>query len=472
VATPDESDHQPAVDVEATPHPRRRWVRKLAFRLLAVTIAVAVTLGVVEAAFRILGYQTLYHVYANPDDFYVADAKVGWAYRPGATGEFVGPLPYPVTFRTHVRINSLGLRGPEPTPVPRGGLRVLALGDSWTSGLEVAENETYSAVAAGLLSQRLGVPVQVINAGVRGYGTDQAWLLYQERLKTLHPDVVVYYLTGIADRNVALHQMRRVFGKPAFVLGPGNSLHLIGQPVPDYPRCSEYRVADGVERRIDGGLARPICWLQMNLANHSAFFSFVIQRIQGNPTLIKALRRLGTYDEADQSVPAAGPAASSVPPPPAGAPDSAAPIPMAAATPVPGPASPPGPASAHAPAAPSPLAAAPTDPVTPPDSAPLPASPPLDYAHRLTSALVSAMAEDVRHDGARFVLAGEDADMQALDLAALERQGIPLVHIDSDFGQDRVVPNDGHPNALGHHFIGGLLADQIEPLLREVMASR
>lgn len=407
------------------PPPGRRRIRTVLFRLLAVTIAVIATVGVVEVAFRVLGYRPLYDVYSKPDDFYVADPMVGWAYWPGATGEFVGPRPFPIEFRSHIRINSLGLRGPELTAVPPGGLRVLVLGDSLASGLEVAENQTYSAVAAGLLSARLGVPVQFVNAGVRGYGTDQEWLLYQERLKQLHPDVVIdHTVSNDPDDNVTLHRMRRVFGKPAFVLGPDDTLHLVGQPVSDYPHCSEYRVVDSVVRRVDGVRARTMCWLQLNLANHSAFFSFVAERLQRNPGLVKALYDLGSATD-EQSPPAPSPA-----PPPAG----------------------------DAPASPSMLA------VVPP--APPPAAP---YAQRLTSVLISRMADDVRRNGARFVLMGQDVDLRKLDVAAFEAQGIPLVRIDWAFSPNTLIPNDGHPNATGHREIAGLLTDQIEPLLREVL---
>src|SRR5208337_4201597 len=60
--------------------------------------------------------------------------------------------------------------------------------------------------------------------------------------------------------------------------------------------------------------------------------------------------------------------------------------------------------------------------------------PPLGYALRLTSVLISRMADDVRRDGARFLLMGKDVDLERLDVAGFEREGIPLVRIGSAFG--------------------------------------
>jgi lysophospholipase L1-like esterase len=400
------------------------------FRLLTVAVAVLTTLGAVEVAFRLCGYQSMAELYAHPAFGYLrADDVLGWSYQPGATGVFDGPHPFPVTFRSEYRINSLGLRGPELTEVAPGGLRVLVLGDSVTSGLEVAENETYSAVAAQLLSERLGVPVQVINAGVRGYGTDQELLFYRERLTRLHPDVVVHHtIDNDPGDNITLHQMRRIFGKPAFILAADNTLQLIGRPVPYYPLCSESWAIDGAVRRIDGVWARSMCWLEMHVVNHSAFFSFVTDRLQRNPAMVQALANMGSYDQALQS-----------------AADSPAP---------------------HAPTGDT------VAPATSRTGTPPAATPPLSYAHRLTSALISRMADDVRHDGARFVLMGKQVDVQKLDMPAFEQQGIPFFRIDPAFSKETLIANDGHPNALGHHRIGELLANQIEPLLREVLQAK
>ena len=146
------------------------WFQKLA--LLAVTTMLCLVL--VEVGFRLAGYQAIHAVYSKPELFWTHDELLGWVQQPGVRGEYVGPRPYPVEFRNTVRINSLGLRGPELSDVPAGGRRVLLLGDSQTAGFEVAEEHTYAALVEKQLTTDLGSPVQVVNAGVRGYGTDQA----------------------------------------------------------------------------------------------------------------------------------------------------------------------------------------------------------------------------------------------------------------------------------------------------------
>ncbi len=87
-----------------------------------------------------------------------------------------------------VRINHLGLRGPEwGLEKPPGKRRIVAIGDSSVFGFGVKESETFTAQ----LDQRLGDEVQVINAGIPGYSTYQAINLLQIRLLALAPDVII-----------------------------------------------------------------------------------------------------------------------------------------------------------------------------------------------------------------------------------------------------------------------------------------
>ncbi|MFQ5473873.1 MAG: SGNH/GDSL hydrolase family protein, partial [Dehalococcoidia bacterium] len=71
------------------------------------------------------------------------------------------------------RMNEHGLRGPSITvEKPPNTFRVLCLGDSFTFGEGVRQHDTYPTRLQALLSQAMpDKTVEVLNAGVRGYGT-------------------------------------------------------------------------------------------------------------------------------------------------------------------------------------------------------------------------------------------------------------------------------------------------------------
>lgn len=67
---------------------------------------------------------------------------------------------------------------------------MIAVGDSFTAGSEVADAETWPAQLERLIDG------PVINAGVGGYGTDQMILRSESLLPVLQPSAVV---VGILD---------------------------------------------------------------------------------------------------------------------------------------------------------------------------------------------------------------------------------------------------------------------------------
>jgi len=93
-------------------------------------------------------------------------------------------LPYRVT------VDSLGYRGTEfPRDKPRGAVRLLVTGDSFTFGDFVDDSQTLPAQLEGQLRSRCA-RVEVINAGLSGATiTDEAMMI--ERALPLHPDLVV-----------------------------------------------------------------------------------------------------------------------------------------------------------------------------------------------------------------------------------------------------------------------------------------
>jgi hypothetical protein len=94
----------------------------------------------------------------------------------------------------HVEVNSVGMRDDEPlSPDVEGLVRVIGLGDSIAFGWRVAPDETYSAHLETLLS-RPDRRVEVLNAGVSGYGTREQAAQYRHlRGRFDHAAVLVGY---------------------------------------------------------------------------------------------------------------------------------------------------------------------------------------------------------------------------------------------------------------------------------------
>lgn len=141
---------------------------------------------------------------------------------------------------------------PAATPTPAGEMLILAIGDSLTEGLGVAEEETYPAqLETALLAA--GYAVRVVNAGVSGEtssGTLQRidWLMQQQ------PAVVILAIGGndglrginpaLTEQNIAA-LVARIQASGAVVVLPGMEMvrNLGSEFVSDfravYPRVAE-----------------------------------------------------------------------------------------------------------------------------------------------------------------------------------------------------------------------------------------
>src|SRR5215831_15854323 len=121
--------------------------------------------------------------------------------------------------------NSKGLRGKRDFSYTKDKekLRILILGDSFTFGDEVSDNETYAYYLQQMLPQ-----TEVINMGVHGYGHDQMLILLRDEGIRYEPDIVILGFLGLdMSRNLLRF---RDFAKPRFVLETGR-LKLTGVPV-------------------------------------------------------------------------------------------------------------------------------------------------------------------------------------------------------------------------------------------------
>lgn len=159
------------------------------------------------------------------------DSELGWRYAPNRSTELYSS-------------GAQGARGPgvySPSP-PAAMLRVTAFGDSFVHGNEVTDEQAWSRQL-----EQLDPRVEVMNFGVGGYGTDQAWLLGR-RWRNLGAQVVIL---GFAEVDYArnVNRYRRFLSteelplfKPRFRLATDGTLALIPNPVPG---------AEGLARLLD-----------------------------------------------------------------------------------------------------------------------------------------------------------------------------------------------------------------------------
>ncbi len=173
-------------------------IRNIGLALLSLVLALACC----EVLLRVFAADVL----PRPD-LYVEDSSVGKRMRPGWRGnEFEAPGT----------INSKGLRNPEIAyEKPAGTFRILALGDSWTFGFRMNEPDAYPRQLERLLNASAAArgdtrQIDVINAGVVGYSTDQeAAYLATEGWK-YSPDLVLvnYYPVNDTHNKLRAYQRR------------------------------------------------------------------------------------------------------------------------------------------------------------------------------------------------------------------------------------------------------------------------
>lgn len=181
----DERSGAPAGSSPEAPPRRRLRHRRLLANLLLALAASAATYAAVEITLRLAAHRILPggEWLTTAGIFRPGDDPVGYSLEPGASRLLCTGGAYTV----RDRINSLGLRDVERTFANPSGIgRILLLGDSFTFGQGVSMEESF----ARRMEKQLG-GVEVINAGVPGYGLDQEYLLYKDRAHKFGADLVI-----------------------------------------------------------------------------------------------------------------------------------------------------------------------------------------------------------------------------------------------------------------------------------------
>lgn len=154
-------------------------------RLLNIALAIGVSalmaLFVLELGLRVIGL-------GPPETGLRFDEELGWALESDSSFDNSGS-EFDVTIET----NALGLRDDlEAAAKPDGTFRVLCLGDSFTLGYTCSRDDLF---VDGLERwwKAEGRNVDVVNAGVQGYSTDQQLRWLELNHAAFEPDLVLFF---------------------------------------------------------------------------------------------------------------------------------------------------------------------------------------------------------------------------------------------------------------------------------------
>lgn len=193
---------------------RRRGFGK---RLLLAVAATLATLGVIEVGLALLGAATpnppIYPGERAAADAPSVDPRIGWKLPPLRSITESTPA-YSVSYRS----NRQGFRSRRDFARPTRKRRIAFLGDSYTMGSGVEDEETF----AHLIQQRLR-KTQSYNFGIGGFGVDQMWQTLRHYALDVEPDLVVLsFIRPNLPRALSAYRMGHDWlAKPVFRLAGG-----------------------------------------------------------------------------------------------------------------------------------------------------------------------------------------------------------------------------------------------------------
>ncbi len=212
--------------------------RRAAGRFLAAVITLVLLLLALDG---LAGFLLVGSVFLDPAagiSHTWHDPLLGWAGRPSVTlPDYYGP-------GIGLRTNSRGMRGGEVTDKKTPGrIRVVCLGDSFTFGHGVGDDQAWPAVAA-----RLDPSLEMVNMGQEGYGVDQMYLWYLRDARDLDHDLLI---VAFIQQDLMRAAMPDFFGypKPLLIVENGR-LTPESRELPRRSRLSGLRRLSSASRQL------------------------------------------------------------------------------------------------------------------------------------------------------------------------------------------------------------------------------
>lgn len=221
-------------------------------------VSILAVLGLAEVGFRLWGsYEPSPRLFPGEiqteDDPY-ADPLIGWKLQPSAR------IPehqaeYSVTYQT----NPQGFRSPYDFAQPKTERRIAFVGDSFTFGSGVADDETFVALVDEALPG-----TQVFNYGIGAFGIDQMWMTLRHYALKHEPDAVVLaFIRSDLERSMTAFRDGHIWrSKPTFTLDGGKLRRLTAEDRPTglwWRALRRLRLME-LWRRTDASLSRSRPW--------------------------------------------------------------------------------------------------------------------------------------------------------------------------------------------------------------------
>ena len=179
-------------------------VKELAGRVLLVTVSTVIAVACAEVFFRLYTEHTFDRKFPPwTGNLVVVRGAQVFAFKPIVSGVFPGNVDQTRTFP--YRTNAHGLRDHDRAAKAPDTKRVLVVGDSYTWGYAVAEDEAYPQVAERLLAERGRADIEVLNGGVPDYNSRQERVLLERLMPIYQPDAVfLAYVVNDAEPSTAM----------------------------------------------------------------------------------------------------------------------------------------------------------------------------------------------------------------------------------------------------------------------------
>jgi lysophospholipase L1-like esterase len=222
--------------------------KKICFAVLLVLLPIALVLGAGEILTRVFYPQRLTGI------MYSDDAAFGFWNLPNLRNkQFQSEANCPLY---RVSTDARGYRSARPAPGPKsaGVRRIVVLGDSYTFGVGVQNEETFPAELETLLNAgKGGERYEVINAGSPGWGTENELAFWTTRQSELQADLLVlaFYRNDVTDNMRHLVYDRGADGKPIYA--PKQDLSRakrIARRIPFYAFLSEHSHLVNLVRKL------------------------------------------------------------------------------------------------------------------------------------------------------------------------------------------------------------------------------